>query len=377
MQDPSPSTHYASPQRIQISDVSKQRDLFLSAGPAKGIIDASDDVALVLNEHRQIVYANPTTYVKLGSDDPAKILGLRPGEAVGCQNASLEPGGCGTSQGCCECGAAKAIVRSLSSQGSHAFECRILTGGGRAFDFLARAKWIAVSDTPFVILFLRDISADKRRDALERTFLHDAMNTISGIRGLAEMLQFEHSRENMTTLVALTEQLVEEVRMFRELVEAEKGALRVHLETLQAQEVINGVKALLSPLAQRSQVELASSIPVDFSLRTDATLIRRVLVNLTKNALEASSRGEQVRITARLDQGRPTFEVHNNAHMSKDVQLQVFQRSFSTKGGSGRGLGTYSAKLLTESFLRGVVFFESHVEDGTTFTVRLPAADPA
>jgi CheY-like chemotaxis protein len=58
--------------------------------------------------------------------------------------------------------------------------------------------------------------------------------------------------------------------------------------------------------------------------------------------------------------------------MPRDVQLQVFQRSFSTKGEPGRGLGTFSVKLLTGRYLRGSVHFTSSAEHGTVFTVTLP-----
>jgi signal transduction histidine kinase len=65
------------------------------------------------------------------------------------------------------------------------------------------------------------------------------------------------------------------------------------------------------------------------------------------------------------------FEVHNSSYMPDDVQTQVFQRSFSTKGG-GRGLGTYSVKLLTQRYLQGRVGFQSDRCEGTTFWVDLP-----
>jgi sensor histidine kinase regulating citrate/malate metabolism len=43
----------------------------------------------------------------------------------------------------------------------------------------------------------------------------------------------------------------------------------------------------------------------------------------------------------------------------KDVQLQLFQRSFSTKG-MGRGWGTYSIRLLTERYLgAGLISFRT------------------
>jgi sensor histidine kinase regulating citrate/malate metabolism len=57
--------------------------------------------------------------------------------------------------------------------------------------------------------------------------------------------------------------------------------------------------------------------------------------------------------------------------MPKEVQLQLFQRSFSTKG-RGRGIGTYSIKLLTEKYLRGKVDFISNEGTGTTFNLYFP-----
>ena len=59
-----------------------------------------------------------------------------------------------------------------------------------------------------------------------------------------------------------------------------------------------------------------------------------------------------------------------------DIQLQIFQRSFSTKGLT-RGLGTYSVKLLTENYLKGKVSFMSNALEGTVFSVELKKKFPA
>jgi signal transduction histidine kinase len=96
-----------------------------------------------------------------------------------------------------------------------------------------------------------------------------------------------------------------------------------------------------------------------------------VLVNLIKNALEASSPGETVTVSFE-NRGVPTFRVHNPAVMSEAVQAQLFQRSFTTKEGSGRGVGTYSVKLFVENYLRGTVTLHSTAQMGTTFIVTLP-----
>ena len=66
------------------------------------------------------------------------------------------------------------------------------------------------------------------------------------------------------------------------------------------------------------------------------------------------------------------FTVHNDQVMPDEIQLQVFQRSFTTKGQPGRGVGTYSMKLFGERYLAGKVSFTSREPEGTTFTLVLP-----
>jgi sensor histidine kinase regulating citrate/malate metabolism len=97
---------------------------------------------------------------------------------------------------------------------------------------------------------------------------------------------------------------------------------------------------------------------------------------MLKNALEAGREGDKVTLGFMQQGQQVQFRVHNCAFIQKDVQLQLFQRSFSTKG-HGRGIGTYGMRLLAEQFLSGRVDFESTPEDGTTFRLILPQNLPA
>ena len=116
------------------------------------------------------------------------------------------------------------------------------------------------------------------------------------------------------------------------------------------------------------------SAAADLLMTSDQTLLGRVLGNMLKNALEACPVGERVTLGCRGDEERIVFWVHNPGVLSPEAKAGIFQRSFSTKGGS-RGLGTYSMKLLS-NYLGGTVHFASSAETGTLFTASYPLAGP-
>jgi sensor histidine kinase regulating citrate/malate metabolism len=109
---------------------------------------------------------------------------------------------------------------------------------------------------------------------------------------------------------------------------------------------------------------------------TDRRLLGRVLGNMIKNALEAIRPGSRVTLSCQEDDDCVVCRVHNPGVIPPDIQMQVFQRSFSTKAAQGRGIGTHSMKLLGERYLYGKVSFASRDPDGTTFWIRLPKSGP-
>jgi sensor histidine kinase regulating citrate/malate metabolism len=108
-----------------------------------------------------------------------------------------------------------------------------------------------------------------------------------------------------------------------------------------------------------------------FVFVSDDSLVKRVLENMMKNALEATTEGTAVTLRFGRSDGNAIFEVHNPGCMEEAVQRQIFRRYFSTKG-QDRGLGTWSMKLLGEDYLGGAVRFRSSLEEGTTFSLRIP-----
>lgn len=340
------------------------------------LLDAMPELVVVLNEQRQIVAVNEVVSRWLGRPGE-QLLGLRPGQAVDCVHADEPPAGCGTTEFCQACGAARAISESHDSGQPCARECRVLRREGAsppALDFEVSARPLTIAGERFLLLILRDIGDEKRRQLLERMFFHDVLNAAGGLRGLLEVwpeLQGEEAREAEQLARQLAEQLLEEIESQRDLAAAERGDLAVRRADIDVAPLLEQVCTLYRyhPGAEGKPVP-PPRIDGPTTLHTSESLLRRVLGNLIKNALEASRPGEAVTVgyAARPE---PSFTIHNPRAMPPEVRLNIFQRSFSTKG-AGRGIGSYSVKLLTERYLGGQVTFHTSEAEGTTFVVTLP-----
>ena len=256
-------------------------------------------------------------------------------------------------------------------------ECRVLAhaaNGVVPLDLRVTASPFTVENERFTLVAVEDISHEKRLAVLQRTFFHDVLNTAGCIQGYADYLASDMppDPEVCQRLSSLSGQLIESIQSHRELVLAEAGELKpqpVPLKTIQVMEELRD-QYLKHPVADGRNISIGQTW--NGSIITDKQLLQRVLGNMLKNALEATLPGETVTLSC-FDCGETiTFSVHNPEVMPEEVQLQVFQRSFSTKGQSGRGIGTYSMKLFGERYLGGFVHFVSHPDDGTIFRLVLP-----
>ncbi len=373
-----PPTEFAPPARADGEELQRHIAAASRIPHVNELYDAVADIVVILNRHRQIVYANQALEDAFHLEDRKAIYGLRPGEALNCQHCAETPGGCGTTRFCRECGAAKAILAGL--RGKKAIEeCRLLRKpGADALDLRVVSTPFTFENQPFVIFVVTDISHEKRLQVLERTFLHDILNTLTVLRGVADLATGSGSLEDAELIKELdlgVQIMTDEVNGHKELLVAESGDLPIHPASVSSLSVLQEVVALYRGLeiARTRTIEIVpSSADVQFS--TDKRQLTRILGNMVKNALEASGPGECVRAGCDRDSDTQiSFWVQNPQVMPAEVQLQVFNRSFSTKG-SGRGIGTYSTKLLCERYLKGKVSFVTSPEQGTIFKATLPLA---
>jgi signal transduction histidine kinase len=370
------NTEFATPERASSEIIRSQNSLFENHQLMRRFIDQVFEMVAVLNPERQIIMVNRSLSAFL-KEDENQLLGKRPGEAMHCAHANITAGGCGTSEFCKTCGAVKAILEAQKGESS-VQECRIsIEGTAEALDLRVFASPLEMSGNRFTVFTLMDISHEKRRRALERIFFHDVLNTAGGLQGFVELLTSspaEEADEIGDTLTSLAEKLIEEIQGHRDLMAAENHDLAVNRQRISSRELVQEVCHLFRNHEVAAGRNLVISPDLDeVMFESDSVLVRRVIGNMVKNALEAAAPNETVTVSAKALESAVEFRVHNPQFIPRHIQLQIFQRSFSTKA-PNRGLGTYSIKLLAERYLAGQVSFTTCEQNGTTFVARIPLA---
>ncbi|MDO8897067.1 MAG: ATP-binding protein, partial [Bacteroidales bacterium] len=373
------TTDYAPAERTSLNKLKNQNQLMKNDNILTQVADSVSSLVVILNKERQIVYGNKTFLSMLDTTASENIIGKRPGEAINCMHSNQSEGGCGTTQFCSVCGAVNAILEA--QQGTQSVkECRIITNENDAMDLKVTATPYYLNDEQFVFFAVADISNEKRRQALERVFFHDILNSAGGIYGLSSIMPMISEMDEMTKTAEILNRaatlLVDEIKSQRMLTVAESGDLVLSLSKIESLTILKELGELYSQHEViRDKILSIDKNSVSVQAVTDIVLLRRVIGNMVKNALEASSSGGKVTLSCSQKEDAVRFAVHNDVYMPKQIQFQLFKRSFTTKG-IGRGIGTYSMKLFGEKYLKGEVGFESTENNGTIFFIEIPIVHP-
>ena len=341
------------------------------------ILESVSGYAILLDESGKAIAINSHLKSDLNIKNDTVITGLRLGDILCCSNSLNSPDGCGTSQKCRFCGILGTINEAISSKTVSEKECSLALMQSDGFlysEYKVRTTPLEIDNRQFILAVFQDISSEKRRIVLERTFFHDIRNILVGLTGWSEILIRETNSESAQRVHSLTMRMVEDIESHRILLSAEQGNLDVRYEPVSINQIFASISHIFGNYELTDGVKLLiRQYEGHLLLKTDESLLTRVIVNMVKNAFEASSEGQTVTVYFEDNKQGPSFMVHNEHTIPEETALRIFNRSFSTKAKSGRGIGTYSMKLFGEKYLKGVVSFTSDEKSGTIFKITLPA----
>ncbi|KQZ42397.1 nitrogen regulation protein NR(II) [Duganella sp. Root1480D1] len=149
------------------------------------------------------------------------------------------------------------------------------------------------------------------------------------------------------------------------------------------QSMLDAILVLIELQARQHHVSLQIEIPESLPLvRADRMLIEQVLLNLTRNGIEAMGDVQPLkrvlRVVAESDPqaGMVVVQVIDNGHgIPQDVAERLFSPFFSTKA-EGMGMGLNICRTAIE-FHGGTLTHRDNPQGGTIFTFTLPVAGGA
>ncbi|MCB2183731.1 MAG: DUF3365 domain-containing protein [Desulfobulbaceae bacterium] len=222
------------------------------------------------------------------------------------------------------------------------------------------------------------------REEVERITRHDLKSPLNAVINYPDLIQSEGN---------LTERQIKDLRVIKEaglrvlnminlsldLYKMESGTYQFLPHDVNVITVLKNIEQEYAEILKRKKIRIRYFVDERDLMQNQILYIKGkellfycLLSNLIQNAIEASP--EDGIITLSLTTGEETtITIHNSGTVPYEVKHTFFEK-YATHGKKhGTGLGTYSAKLITET-LGGHIAMDSAPEKGTTLTVSFPSA---
>ncbi|NYT19661.1 MAG: PAS domain S-box protein, partial [Methanosarcinales archaeon] len=158
----------------------------------------------------------------------------------------------------------------------------------------------------------------------------------------------------------------------------ESGNMELHYEHFLVCESFDLVCSLLSPIAEKKNIDLDSELdPPGIIINADKQKFEQILQNLVNNAIKFTPAGGSVDISARFVESRLVVQVNDTGIGISEEHRQSLFRTFSqadsshSRGYGGTGLGLSIVKHFVEMH-GGNVWVKSKLGVGSTFFFDMP-----
>jgi len=225
-------------------------------------------------------------------------------------------------------------------------------------------------------------SLQTMRKELVGNISHELRTPISGIKAMVETLRDgaiadkEAAMDFLTRIDSEVDRLAQIVSELTELSRIETGRAELKMTAVNINELVQDVVIQLTPLAQRQQVTITTSLDAGLPvIKVDRDRIRQTLVNLVHNAIKFNHIGGKVTVSTQAEEKSVIVSVSDTGiGISKESLPHVFERFYKAdkaRSGEGSGLGLAIAKHVVQAH-GGSIWVHSQEGKGSTFSFRLP-----
>ena len=209
------------------------------------------------------------------------------------------------------------------------------------------------------------------------SLLHDFKTPMTIISGYTQLIAFEEDRQKRMAFSDLLMKQFEIMNnMIREVLSFARGDSQILIRKVFVSNFLNEVRELLLPEISGKNIELVIDMRYDGAARFDDIKMKRVLLNLGRNSIEAMPGGGRLLIMSEKDGNDLIFTIQDSGSgIPEAIKDKLLKKAFVTFGKeSGTGLGLAIVKKIVDEH-RGEITFESAEGKGTTFKIRMPVLE--
>ncbi|MBN3553188.1 ATP-binding protein [Fictibacillus nanhaiensis] len=204
---------------------------------------------------------------------------------------------------------------------------------------------------------------------LAASIAHEVRNPLTVVKGFLQLMEGEDERHKHYYPLILSE-LGRAENIISDYLNFAKPEFK-KIETFPLPLLVMELSILLNPYALKEGISLTHNIESDAVITTDRNQLKQALINILKNAVEATP--TEGRVTIKLMEEDDSVKIivrDTGKGMTKEQLARVGSLFFSTKE-QGTGLGTMVSTRIIES-MGGRVDYTSKLGKGTKVSVTLP-----
>jgi PAS domain S-box-containing protein len=331
--------------------------------------DYAEDLICSLNDSLKVVVANKAWARHLDRTE-AEIIGSRIVNLIAANNREIF---------------VEALEQLRRDQREPAkLEVRLAAKDGSLIDTICIARWVDTQKTFFCVF--HDISERKRAEEIRReTFAmisHDLRAPVASFANFVEMAEmgvFGLLNEKGAKFVDFATKSVDKMRALLEdillLEKVKSGATKAIIVEMPVNEVLERVAGPLQVHAHSKQITIQID-PTEAIIRSDPSVVEKILSNFLSNALRISPTGTKIRLYYQSEDNKDILSVEDEGPgLDEEVAEKLFERFYKKDmNDDGNlpscGLGLTICKELA-TVLEGTIRVQSKKGDGATFSLVL------